>query len=221
MRAFVLTGAAIVLATASLQNFAAEQAVPPASTAAIPAGAYTLDKAHASLLFRVDHLGFSNYTGRFSRFDAKLQFDPAKPEASSVTVTIDPASLQVENPPEGFVKTLTGADWLDAVKFPQMVFKSKKVTRSGKDQLRIDGDLTLHGVSAPVTLTAKFNGGYAGHQYDPQARIGFSARGSLKRSAFGIANGIPAPGSNMGVSDAVEVIVEAEFSGPPLAGAKK
>jgi polyisoprenoid-binding protein YceI len=221
MRAFVLTGAAIVLATASLQNFAAEQAVPPASTAAIPAGAYTLDKAHASLLFRVDHLGFSNYTGRFSRFDAKLQFDPAKPEASSVTVTIDPASLQVENPPEGFVKTLTGADWLDAVKFPQMVFKSKKVTRSGKDQLRIDGDLTLHGVSAPVTLTAKFNGGYAGHQYDPQARIGFSARGSLKRSAFGIANGIPAPGSNMGVSDAVEVIVEAEFSGPPPAGAKK
>jgi len=221
MKAFVLTGAALLLATASLQNFAAEQAVPSASTAAIPAGAYQLDKAHASLLFRVDHLGFSNYTGRFSRFDAKLQFDPAKPEASSVTVTIDPASLQVENPPEGFVKTLTGADWLDAVKFPQMVFKSKKVTRSGKDQLRIDGDLTLHGVSAPMTLTAKFNGGYAGHPYDPHARIGFSARGSMKRSAFGVSNGIPAPGSNMGVSDAVEVIVEAEFTGPPLAGAKK
>jgi polyisoprenoid-binding protein YceI len=220
MKALVLAGAATLFATVSLQNFAAEQAVPSASTAAIPAGAYTLDKAHASLLFRVDHLGFSNYTGRFSRFDAKLQFDPAKPEASSVTVTIDPASLQVENPPEGFVKTLTGADWLDAVKFPQMTFKSKKVTRVGKE-LRIDGDLTLHGVSAPVTLTAKFNGGYAGHPYDPNARIGFSARGSLKRSAFGVANGIPAPGSNMGVSDAVEVIVEAEFSGPPLAGARK
>jgi polyisoprenoid-binding protein YceI len=220
MKALALAGAAALFATVSLQNFAAEQVVPSASTAAIPAGAYTLDKAHASLLFRVDHLGFSNYTGRFSRFDAKLQFDPAKPEASSVTVTIDPASLQVENPPEGFVKTLTGPDWLDAPKFPQMTFKSKKVTRVGKE-LRIDGDLTLHGVSAPVTLTAKFNGGYAGHPFDPNARIGFSARGSLKRSAFGVAYGIPAPGSNMGVSDAVEVIVEAEFSGPPLADAKK
>jgi polyisoprenoid-binding protein YceI len=221
MKPFISLCAALALVAAIPAGFAADEAVPSASAAPIPAGAYTLDKAHASLLFRVDHLGFSNYTGRFSNFDAKLQFDPAKPETSSVTVTIDPASLQVENPPEGFVKTLIGEQWLDAAKFPQMTFKSKKVTRSGKDELRIDGDMTFHGMTQPMTLMAKFNGGYAGHPFDPHARIGFSAKGSLKRSAFGVAYGIPAPGTTMGVSDAVEVIVEAEFSGPPLAAAKK
>jgi len=70
-------------------------AVPAASTAPIPAGGYTLDKAHASLLFRVSHLGFSHYTGRFTRFDAQLQFDPANLPASSVKVTIDPRSASV------------------------------------------------------------------------------------------------------------------------------
>jgi polyisoprenoid-binding protein YceI len=217
MKPFVFAVAALLLAAGPVPALAADESVPSASTASIPAGAYTLDKAHASLVFRVNHLGFSNYTGRFSRFDAKLQFDPAKPESSSVTVTVDPASLQVENPPDGFVKALIGAEWLDAAKFPQMTFKSKKVTRSGKDSLRIDGDMTMHGVTQPLTLNAKFNGGYAGHPYDPNARIGFSATGTLQRSAFGVAYGIPAPGTTMGVSDAVEVIVEAEFTGPPLA----
>jgi polyisoprenoid-binding protein YceI len=87
------------------------------------------------------------------------------------------------------------------------------------NNVRITGDLTLHGVTHPVVLDAVFNGGYAGHPMDPHARIGFSAQGTLKRSEFGIAFGIPAPGSTMGVSDDVDVIVEAEFSGPPLPNA--
>jgi polyisoprenoid-binding protein YceI len=215
MRPIATFCAALVLAAAAVPGFAEEQATPAASTAPIPAGAYKLDKAHASLLFRVDHLGFSKYTGRFSTFDAQLQFDPANPAASSVQVTIDPRSLQLENPPQGFIATLLGAQWLDAEKFPQMSFRSTKVARSGTD-LRIDGEMTLHGVKQPLTLVAKFNGGYAGHPFDPNARIGFSARGTLKRSAFGVAMGIPAPGTTMGVSDGVEVIVEAEFTGPPL-----
>jgi polyisoprenoid-binding protein YceI len=73
----------------------------------------------------------------------------------------------------------------------------------------------MRGVTRPMTLEARFNGGYAGQQLDPNARIGFSARGTLKRSEFGISFGIPEPGSIMGVSDAVEVIVETEFTGPP------
>ncbi|MBB5187872.1 polyisoprenoid-binding protein YceI [Zhongshania antarctica] len=63
---------------------------------------------------------------------------------------------------------------------------------------------------------ATFNGGYAGHPLDPHGRIGFSARGMFKRSDFGISIGIPAPGSTMGVGDDLEVIIEAEFTGPPL-----
>jgi polyisoprenoid-binding protein YceI len=213
MRPLIICAALVLVAAAPA--FAEEQAVPGPSTAPIPAGAYKLDESHASLLFRVDHLGFSKYTGRFSTFDAQLQFDPQNPSASSVQVSIDPNSLQLENPPAGFIATLLGEQWLDTKKFPQMTFRSTKVARSGSD-LRIDGEMTFHGVTQPMTLVAKFNGGYAGHPYDPNARIGFSARGTLKRSAFGVAYGVPEPGSTFGVSDAVEVIVEAEFSGPPL-----
>jgi polyisoprenoid-binding protein YceI len=85
---------------------------------------------------------------------------------------------------------------------------------TGPDTAKITGDLTLHGVTKPITLDAKFNGGYAGNMYDPSARIGFSANGVFKRSDFGITIGIPAPGTNMGVFDDVSVAIETEFSGP-------
>ena len=131
-------------------------------------------------------------------------------------MTIDPASLELTNPPDGFLDQLRGPQWLATAKFPTITFQSLKVTRTGANTLRIDGNLDLHGVKQPITLDATYNGGYAGHPMDPHARIGFSAHGTFKRSLFGIAYGIPAPGTTMGVSDAVEVIVEAEFSGPPL-----
>lgn len=197
----------------------AEASVPAPSTAPVPAGTYTLDKSHASLLFRVNHLGFSHWTARFTRFDAQLQFDPRDPTKSSVKVTVDPKSIASDNAPEGFMETLTGPEWLDAGKYPQMTYRSTKVERAGANGLKITGELTLHGVTKPVTLMATYNGGYAGHPFDPHARIGFSAKGTLKRSQFGVAYGIPAPGTSLGVFDDVEVIVEAEFTGPPLAGA--
>jgi polyisoprenoid-binding protein YceI len=185
----------------------------------VPAGVYSLDRAHATLLFRVDHLGFSKYTARFRQFDAQLQFDPANFSASSVTVTIDPASIETDYPDPAtvdFNAELRGQQWLDAAQFPQMTFTSRSVEPTGPNTMRINGELTLRGVSRPMTLDAKFNGGYRGHPMDPHARIGFSAHGWLKRSEFGMRAGIPEPGSKMGVSDEVEVIVEAEFSGPPL-----
>jgi len=202
----------IVWSAALLSTSALAAGVP--QPASVPAGSYSLDKAHASLIFKVDHLGFSHWTARFTTFDAKLQFDPAKPSADQVTVTIDPASLTPDNPPPGFVAALTGAQWLNAGQFPQITYKSTRVEAVGKNGVRITGDLTLHGVTKPVVLDAIFNGGYAGHPMDPHARIGFSAHGVLKRSEFGIAYGIPQPGSTMGVSDAVDFTIEAEFSGP-------
>lgn len=191
-------------------------AIVPAKTDA-PAGTYKLDKAHANLEFRVNHIGFSNYTARFATFDAELQFDPANPTASTVTATIDLRSLALPTPPAGFLDTLLSEKWLGAPAFPQMTFRSRKIELTGANTARITGDLTLKGATAPVVLEATFNGGYAGHPYDPNARIGFSAKGSLKRTAFGVSEGVPPPGSTMGVGDNVEIIVEAEFNGPPLA----
>ena len=220
--------ALVALAACSPQQpqSSADTPAPAAALAAItpakvdvPAGAYTLDKAHSTLIFHVNHLGFSNYTARFTTFDAQLQFDPANPAASTLAVTIDPRSLDLNNPPPGFADTLRGPEWLDAAKFPQMTFRSTTVEVTAPNAMRINGDLTLHGVTHPVTLDATFNGGYAGHPMDPHARIGFSAHGSFKRSDFAVAAGIPEPGTTMGVSDAVQVVIETEFSGPAWAAA--
>lgn len=210
-------GAGAVLFALAVAGISEARSAPiaPVKTEA-PAGIYTLDKAHASLTFRVNHIGFSNYTAQFKRFDAKLELNPANPALSKVTATIDPRSLDIDAPPAGFLETLLGAQWLDVVKFPAMTFQSTKVELTASNKARIHGELALHGVKRTVTLDATFNGGYAGHAYEPRARIGFSARGALKRSAFGVAEGLPPPGTTMGVGDNVEIVIEAEFNGPPL-----
>ncbi|MBS0367146.1 MAG: polyisoprenoid-binding protein [Proteobacteria bacterium] len=194
----------------------------PAPPAAVPAGQYHLDKAHASLTLRVNHMGFSTYSTRFSRFDAQLTFDPRNLRASSVTATIDATSLQTDAWPKMCSDILDGAQMLDTAKYPQIVFKSERVRVTGPKSMQIAGTLTLRGVTRPVVLSATYNGGYAGMpQMDPQARIGFSAHGSFKRSDFGMGFGVPAPGTQMGVGDRIDFAIEAEFTGPPLAAAAK
>lgn len=197
---------------------AAQQTATPAMSQA-PAGEYHLDKSHASLLLRVNHLGFSTYTTRFSRFDAQLTFDPNNVPASKVTVTVDSASLEMDQAPSLCLDIVKGAQFLDTAKFPQIVFQSKSVRMTGPRSMEISGTLALHGVTRPLVLTATFNGGYPGMpKMDPHARVGFSAHGSFKRSDFGMTYGLPAPGTTMGVGDLIDFSIEVEFTGPPLAG---
>lgn len=219
----ILTVAALALLAACAPQATAPDAekaplpgpIVPVTTEA-PSGTYTLDKAHASLIFTVNHLGFSHYTARFTKFDATLQLDVANPSASTLTATVDPRSLTLENPPPGFTDELKGPQWLDTAKFKEITFKSTALTMTGPNTAQVTGDFTLHGVTKPIVLDVTFNGGYRGFELDPHGRVGFSAKGVLKRSEFGIAYGIPAPGTTMGVSDEVNVTIEAEFNGPPL-----
>jgi polyisoprenoid-binding protein YceI len=183
----------------------------------VPAGDYKADKPHTSVLLRVNHLGFSNFTARFTGVDAALRFDPARLTTASVKVHIDPNSISSDNAPDGFLDIIRGKQLLDTAQFPTLDFRSTSVEQLGANNLRVKGDLTLHGVTKPVVLEARYNGGYAGHPMDPHARIGFSAHGKFKRSDFGVSFGVPGPGTPMGVGDEIEVIIETEFSGPPLA----
>ncbi|HWX33080.1 MAG TPA: YceI family protein [Steroidobacteraceae bacterium] len=219
-RFFAATGVVVILGLHGGIPHAAEPTAPPATApvTAPPAGQYQLDKSHASLVFRVSHLGFSTYTSRFSRFDAELTFDPRNIPASKVVTTIDATSLEMDAAPAFCLDIVKGQQMLDTAKFPKIVFRSEKVRMTGAKSMEITGTLDLHGVTRPVVLTGSFNGGYAGMpKMDPQARVGFSAHGSLKRSDFGITFGVPAPGTTMGVGDLIDFSIEAEFTGPPLA----
>lgn len=209
--AAALAGLSLVLAAGAV---AAQTPAAPQP----PAGQYYMDRSHTSVVFRVNHMGFSRYTARFSRVDGKLQFDPQNPAAMRVEATIDPASLELNAPPAGFHEQLMGKDWFDSSRFPQISFRSTKVELTGPNAAKVTGELALHGVTQPVEMQVTYNGGYPLNSFDPGgARIGFSAHGVLKRSAFGVSTGVPAPGSSMGVSDEVDFAIETEFSSKPAA----
>jgi polyisoprenoid-binding protein YceI len=184
----------------------------------LPAGSYKLDKYHSTLIFRADHLGFSYYSASFADFDATLEIDPADPAKASLSVDISTASLHLTAPPpDGFRDMLLGPDWLNAAAYPKITYRSTGIELTGADTARVTGDLTFRGQTRPVELDVRFNGGYPGLAvYDPQARIGFSATGTLKRSDFGMSYGLPPEGTNLGVGDDIEFVIETEFSGPPM-----
>jgi polyisoprenoid-binding protein YceI len=184
------------------------------------AGEFTIDPVHTRVLFRVNHLGFSNYTAFFRDFDAKLTFDPEQPEKMQVTATIKAASIETmdTDPSFDFNAIIAGEELLDAAKYPEITFKSTDIALTGDNTADVTGDFTLHGVTKPLTLAVTFNGGYGPTSFDPSgARIGFSATGKLLRSDFGMTMGIPEPGTTMGVGDAVDVIIETEFINPDAA----
>lgn len=185
---------------------AAAQA-PALQAAAVPNGTYVADPAHSSVLFRVNHLGLSKYTARFTRAESTVEYNAADPTRSRLTVVIDPKSLRTDFPfpeKENFDAVLAGEKWLDAGKHPEIRFVSRSIERTGDNRGRLTGDLTLHGVTRPVTLDATWNGAI-NHPFRKVPVFGVSARGTFKRSDFGIANLVPI------VGDEVEVIVESEF----------
>lgn len=162
---------------------------------------YVFDPAHTQIFFSVEHLGFSHSTGRFAKFDGGFTFDQDNPEASSVEVTIDTASIDMGMPE--WDAHLKNADFFNVEKFPAMTFKSTKVEKTGEKTGKITGDLTLLGVTKPVTLDVTFN--KAGvHPYSKSMIAGFSATGTLKRSEFDMNYGLP------GVGDEVALRIEVE-----------
>ena len=175
----------------------------------IPAGDYRLDPGHASIVFRLNRLGFSQYTARFSHFDALLHLDPMHPERAEVFTTIDPNSLVLTVAPPGFRDLLLGPQWMNTAKYKAITFQSTRVTMAAPDAARIRGNFSLHGITKPVVLDAVFKGGYRGTPSDPRPRVAFSVRTKFLRSAFGLGFGSP-----LIAGDQVEVRIEAEFTGP-------
>jgi polyisoprenoid-binding protein YceI len=163
---------------------------------------YTLDKSHTNVLFFISHLGFSETIGRFDDMDATLMLDEKTPEKSSVDVTIRPAGINTQS--KELNEHLQKPEWFNTEKFPEIRFVSTSVTKTGADTADVTGDLTLLGVTKPVTLKAKLNKA----DYFAMATAwvaGFNAETTIKRSDFGMSNYVPM------VGDEVKIMISTEF----------
>jgi polyisoprenoid-binding protein YceI len=184
---------------------------PPGTNnvAAITGGTYTVDAGHTLVQWSVDHLGFNPYFGLFGNVTGTLTLDPKNPAAAKVDVTIPVAEVTTAS--AGLTKHLLKpaeagkqADFFGAAPAPAR-FVSTRVTPSGQSA-KIDGNLTLNGVTRPVTLDAEFYGaGKAPQMMGGKENIGFTAKTSIKRSEFNIGYSIPM------VSDEVKLKITAAF----------
>jgi polyisoprenoid-binding protein YceI len=169
----------------------------------LPAGAWELDREHASVTWRVRHLGLSWYTARFDEIDARLSFDPARPEAAELTAVIEAASVSTGD--REFDETLRGAAWFDASRHPQIVFRSTRIEVTGETTGRVHGTLTVKDVTRPAVLDTEFYGGVF-NLLEGRRAVGFGADLIIDRRDFGVGR-LP-PGF---IGDEVRVRIEAEF----------
>jgi polyisoprenoid-binding protein YceI len=168
--------------------------------------AYQLEKTHVDLLFSINHAGFTQKHGSFRDLDATLQYDADHPDKSQLSVTVKTNSIDT-----GFAardKDLESDKFFAVAKYPEMRFVSTKVTPGPNGTLLVEGNLTLHGVTKPLTLHATLNKA-APNPFDQKPTLGFTAGGTLKRSDFGMATAVPI------IGDQVTLTIDAEFNIKP------
>ena len=167
--------------------------VAPASQAAD----FTIDSNHTDVVFMLNHLGYSNTFGSFETVEGEFSFDPAAPEGASVQLTIRADSIDTNHDKRD--SHLRSPDFLNTREFPEITFESTDIEVTAEKTGKLTGDLTLHGETHPVTLDVTFNK-MAPHplpQYNEVLTAGFSARGTIKRSKWGVGKFAPMVGDEM------------------------
>jgi polyisoprenoid-binding protein YceI len=185
----------VVLSAAALLSIAAAPAIAAPET-------FAIDPAHSTAIFRINHLGFSNTWGAFTDVAGTFVVDKDAPANSKVSVVIKTQSVTTNHAKRD--DHLRSPDFLNAAEFPEMKFVSTKVEKSGDKTARITGNLTLLGVTKPVVLEAVEVGEGPHPMRKDQYHLGFSAKGKIKRSEFGMNYSVPA------IGDDVDLVIEVE-----------
>ncbi|HEY5832926.1 YceI family protein [Streptomyces sp.] len=165
------------------------------------AGTWTIDSVHSDISFYVRHLGVSKVRGHFGEFEGTI-VTAEDPLQSSVTAVIRTASVDTGN--ETRDAHVRNADFLDVEQFPEMTFTSTAIRAESAAVFQVDGELTLHGVTKPVTLELELNG--FGTGFDGNALAGFSAATEISRSDFGVTGGA----AGAAVGDKIRIALEIE-----------
>jgi polyisoprenoid-binding protein YceI len=167
---------------------------------------HNIDIAHSEIAFTVRHMMFAKVRGQFKKWSAKLAYDAADPTKSKLEVEIDTASIDTrEAQRDGHLRS---PDFFDSEKFPKMTFQSKRITPAGAARYELVGDLTIRGATHEVTLEVEQTG--SGKDPWGNQRLGFSAKGALSRSKWGLVWNQALEAGAVLVSDKVEIDVEVQ-----------
>jgi len=189
-------------AQAKFSPGAAHKMTAPYENIGVPSGSYTMDKTHGYVTFSYSHFGLSNPQLRFRDIDAVLTLNSDIPENSVLSVEIDATSI--DSGVDIFDEHLNSPDWFDTAKHGKITFKSTGFTRLGTTTGTMSGDLTIMGITKPLTLDVILLAAKP-HPFKKVPAIGIEARGQLKRSDFGLGKYAP------GVTDEVDLLISAEF----------
>lgn len=166
---------------------------------------WTNDAAHSRLGFVVKHLTISEINGRFADFS--INVTTSKPDYSDAQIELTAKIASIDTEKEARDQHLKTADFFDAEKFPTLTFKSTSFQKVSDNKAKLTGNLTMHGVTKPVTLDVTYNGNVV-NPMNSQETFGFKITGVLKRSEFGIGPNFP----ELVISDNIQIIANAEFS---------
>ncbi|WII71396.1 YceI family protein [Bdellovibrio sp. 22V] len=169
---------------------------------------WNIDTAHSSANFSIKHMMIAKVHGGFEKLSGVLQYDPADVTKSSIEATIDASSINTREPQRD--THLKSADFFDVEKYPTIQFKSKKVEKDG-DDLKVTGDLTIHGVTKEVALQVE---GPSEEMKDPYGniKIGISATTKIKRKDFGLSWNAALEAGGVLVGDDVTISLDVQFA---------
>lgn len=166
---------------------------------------YTIDKDHSNVGFSVRHLMITDVQGKFKEFEGTFTFDPEKAVVSDATFSADATSIDTSNAKRD--DHLRSPDFFDAKKFPKLTLTNSKITKTGKETFKWNADLTMHGVTKPVTFDLVHKGDIKdawGNQ-----RAGFSAVGKVNRKDFGLTWNKALEGGGVTVGEEVTITLDA------------
>jgi polyisoprenoid-binding protein YceI len=167
----------------------------------LPAGRWQVDPVHSSVEFQVKHLGIATVKGQFRQFEGRLEVGA---DGARAYGTVEVASVDTREPQRD--EHLRSADFFEVDSYPQISFRSTAIRPAGEQDFEIDGELSIHGVTRPVTLA----GTLEGTETDPQGnpRVGVSASAQINRSDFGMRFNAALGSGNLVVGDRVKILVE-------------
>jgi polyisoprenoid-binding protein YceI len=198
-----MRNALLVLALIAAAPAVAQAPAKPgaADAARVQAGTYEVDPNHTQVFWSVDHMGFSVLEGGFGSPKGTLTLDPKNPAAAKLSLTFPMTAITTTS--AMFKEHLSSANWFDVAKYPEATFVSTSVAANGTNA-QVTGNLTIKGVTKPVTLQVRFYGAGA-NPMSKAATVGFAATGTLKRSDFGVGGAVPI------VDDEVKLTINAAF----------